>query len=31
MQVQNNKSEMVSAKLGNLEKVGKFFMGREVG
>ena len=31
MRVQNNKSEMVPAKLGNREKVGKFVMGREVG
>ena len=31
MRLQNNNSEMVPAKLGNQEKVGKYVMGREVG
>ena len=29
--LRNNDSEMVPAKSGNLEKVGKFVLGREVG
>ena len=31
MRLRNNNSEMVPAKSGNREKVGKFVMGREVG
>ena len=31
MRLRNNNSEMVPAKSGNQEKIGKFVMGREVG